>query len=263
MGNFNTNPKNVMTTRTFSLLITNYSSILIYDNYFVQIENDIYDNYIIENKGILTDITFDNLLVNNVGINKFTLYGYNTGIENFQNIMEGNILVTPICYLKNTKILCYVDGEEKYIKIQDIKKNTLIKTYKDGYKQISHLAWCKFKNSSDMDIKKTYKLFKLSKQNNSELFEDLYVSGQHSILVDDIKKHTKPGFRQKKITKIKDKYLINACNCKHFEEIDDDEEYELFHIVIDNEQYGIWANGILSESLSLKTFNSCFRLKEY
>ena len=99
--------------------------------------------------------------------------------------------------------------------------------------------------------------------------EDLFVTGLHNILVDDVDDKEKylSKVNMKKMRKIDDKFLIEVHTMTNFEEILDDNEYELFHIILsdvsDDKQYGIWANGILSESMSWNNFNKKGKLTNY
>jgi len=94
--------------------------------------------------------------------------------------------------------------------------------------------------------------------------DDLIISGGHSILVDKLYDNEKQIQRQtsSKTLKIDDKYMLFACASNKFEKMMNKNVYTYYHIVIDNtdelsvqnksmyKQYGIWANGILTESIS-------------
>jgi hypothetical protein len=84
----------------------------------------------------------------------------------------------------------------------------------------------------------------------------IIVTAGHSLLVDELTEqeeliHSKYGFSQT----IDNKKLLLALASDKFEKIDDDEEYELYHFVLENDDiyghYGVYINdGILSESTS-------------
>lgn len=173
---------------------------------------------------------------------KTTIYSYN---------------VNTACYLKGTKILCLKDNEEKYICIEDLDENCLVKTLNHGYKKISILGFQKLLNCEN---KVRHKLYKLPKEKNDELIEDLYVTGQHSILVDKLTEKQKNDSLKywSKLLKIEDKFLLQACVNEDFEDVKIKDEYILYQLVLEhenkNERYGIWANGILSETMSENTF---------
>jgi hypothetical protein len=56
-------------------------------------------------------------------------------------------------------------------------------------------------------------------------------------------------------TKISDKYLALACFSDEFEKIENNELYNVYHLILENnnktEQFGIYANdGILTETMT-------------
>jgi hypothetical protein len=102
-------------------------------------------------------------------------------------------------------------------------------------------------------------LYKLNKNDFPELFEDLFITGGHPLLVDDkdLDEETK-----KKLLDMIDygtpiitegKYRAFACVHPKAELWNDEKEHEIFDIVLENEDpkknYGIWVNGILTESM--------------
>ena len=92
----------------------------------------------------------------------------------------------------------------------------------------------------------------MAKEDYEELFEDLYVNGGHSILVDTLTEEENrinlKLFREYK--KIGDKIrLLTYINQKAIP-INDDFRHELYHITTGEEE-GIYANGILAESYNL------------
>ena len=162
----------------------------------------------------------------------YTLGVYNT----ITNIMIGSttLSLTVNCYVKGTKILCLIDDEEKYIKIENIKKGMLIKTYKHGYKKVILKGINTILNTT---IHTFNKIYVMKKEINSDLIDDLYVCGQHSILVDNLTESQieKSLKKWSKILKIDDKYLLMAYVNENFEEVNNDEMYTIYHLVLENE----------------------------
>ena len=83
---------------------------------------------------------------------------------------------------------------------------------------------------------------------------DVILTGGHSILVDEL---TEEEDKHNKLYKFKrsihDKKFLLACSSNKFEKIEDDNEYELFHFVLESADYyanyGVYiTDGILSES---------------
>jgi hypothetical protein len=102
------------------------------------------------------------------------------------------------------------------------------------------------------------KLYKCTKEDYG-VFEDLILTGAHSILVDELTQleKIKSILSLGNIFKTDDKYRLPAC-------IDDKPVpvepgvYTIYHLVLENDNeytnYGIYANGILVESCSKYDF---------
>ena len=161
------------------------------------------------------------------------------------------------CFHSDTKILCVFNGIEKYVPIKDIKLGTEVKTYLHGNKKVIIKGMCKLRNNPKEEV---HTLYKLSKEKVHELVEDLYVAGLHSNLVDELtdKQREKISKYWKTFLKIDDKYLLMALANEKFERCDNSDINEIYQIVLEHERengrYGVWANGILSETMSLHTF---------
>ena len=165
------------------------------------------------------------------------------------------------CFMIGTKILCLnMNLEEVYISIEDITEEYLVKTYLHGYKKIKSIGKSIITNNpNDMN----FCMFKLNAVD--DFSDDLIVTGGHAILVDqltelDIKEHL---LKWPELKKIDDKYLLLAGLSDKFEKICNNNEYEVFHIVCEddgdeNKQYGIYANGILAESITDYNYKQFF-----
>jgi hypothetical protein len=138
------------------------------------------------------------------------------------------------CYNIDTLVLAFKDNQEQYVKIQDLRKNDLIKTYNDGYRPIKLIGKSVITNNPSCPRLCMYH------------YNGLYITGGHSILVDE--------FCRKKI---EDKYLRLCCDDKRFEKITNNDNYTVFHLVLEGEKsrYGIYVNnGILSETIKEEVF---------
>lgn len=283
MGSYTSTPSSAIVGEPFSLSIVSFEEYFIYTNYVLTIDGTDYTSYTINTdtpSAGQTTIVFTGISVGTSGPKIFILKGNDGGSNT--DILQGDINISPVCYLKGTKILCLIDNLEQYINIENIIPGTLVKTYKHGYKKLKILGWNKFKNNSkgygngdrngngDGNENLISKLYKLPKEKNSELIEDLYVSGQHSILVDELNEQQINLIKTRwaRLLKIEDKFLLMAFVSSDFEIINDDNEYELFHVILENDsddkqQFGIWANGILSESMSYHTFVTKKKMVDY
>lgn len=169
--------------------------------------------------------------------------------------------IPPICFHEKTKLLCFdpntrLDG---YVSIKDVKVGNIVKTYKHGYRKIKYLYKGVMKNNPKKWSECMYLLRKGS--HGLKLTEDLIITGQHSILLPRIEESYRDKFDNihMKIPEIDGLYMVNAGLSSLFEKIHTEEIFTIYHIVLENDgdkdkQYGVWANGILSETLSERSY---------
>jgi len=230
--------------------------------------------------------TFPNVLIHTSGLNHLYIYDVTTGQLIASDII---IEISAICFKEGTKILCFIDKKEKYIPIEDIKEDTFVKIYKkngkfeDQYKRAKTIIKGSILNAREHTM---HKLYKLSKSKNPALIADLYVTGSHALLYDNlsneefekmdelierynnynIKFRDEDEYDEEYINDIKnmikyyndykitleDKYKLIAYFNTDFEEVTDNSICNIYHIVLENENkyenYGIYANGVLAES---------------
>jgi hypothetical protein len=253
MGNFisTTSPSIPISTQPFNLIITDEYNLIDNNKTYILVLNDIsFTNYTISEP---SQVTFTNVVSNIFGTIPFEIY------ESPSNIYNSSLNIDAVCYAKGTKILCLINEIEQYVNIEDIKEDTLIKTYLHGYKKIKILGKTTIKNTYE---KKINKIYKMSKEKDSNLIDDLYVTGQHSLLVDSLTplEKTQTMTKWKKFLSIDDKQLLMAWISNKFEDVKNNNIYELYQIILEHEKdsgrYGIWANGILSETMSMETFKN-------
>jgi hypothetical protein len=206
------------------------------------------------NSNIAIGIEDEPIATSNLDYSKVKIAVSNrTTNANFTNDTQ---LLDPICFVKGTKILCLQGETEKYIPIEDLTTNHYVKTYSNGYKKIIFIKQFSLINSTRQPVtkkEKIHKIYKLAKEDYEELFEDLYINGGHSILVDNLtEEENRINLKLFNIyKKIGDKIrLLTYINEKAIP-INDDFRYEMYHISTGNEE-GIFANGILTESYNLE-----------
>jgi hypothetical protein len=117
------------------------------------------------------------------------------------------------------------------------------------------------RNTEDHSINN---LYRLSRSNNNQLFEDLYITGSHAMLYDNISEKEEDAmnnlletynnkFNIKISKKIDGKYKLIAYYDKTFVEIRQNINVNIYHLVLENEHkfvnYGIYANGALTETI--------------
>jgi hypothetical protein len=153
----------------------------------------------------------------------------------------------PVCYAAGTKILC----ENGYRPIEELKPGDVIQTYLHGNLPIECIKSNTFINNPDKWSDCMYKMVSTNPDH-----EDLIVTGGHGILKERLTpeelKADIDWFNKNRRYSIIDKwYLQRAAFSKDFVKITDKKEYTYYHLSLkskNGKRYGIWANGILSES---------------
>ena len=103
-------------------------------------------------------------------------------------------------------------------------------------------------------------MYKMIRNDHNGLIEDLTVTGGHAILVNNIDLYREENERLMGATqKIDDKYLLLAAASPDFVKLENNDEYTYYHFILENngnddERFGIWSNGILSETPSKRQF---------
>lgn len=157
----------------------------------------------------------------------------------------------PICFLKGT----YIYTKEGYKQIETLKKGDLINTFKDNYVAIDTIVEEEMYHNAEKERNKN-QLFKLSYPEYPQLLKELYITGAHSILVgkltDKQKEHIIQDYGKVFATDLFDRlpaYLDEKAKVH-----EESGTYTIYHLALENENmhsnYGIFANGLLVESLS-------------
>jgi hypothetical protein len=229
------------------------------------------NNYVLKNQ---LDVTVSSVYTGTNNSETFTfknvylmaglnvLYIYNLTTTSMSPTFNENAIqieVSSVCFREGTNILCYNKGtNDKYIPIEQLNESNYVKTHKHGYKKVKYLIKTKMINSSKKTINK---LYMMKKSENNGLINDLYVTGSHALLKDELSEREQKkmntllsNFKDIKYDKkIDDKYKLLSCFDKRFVEYNEEGYYNIYHIVLEDDKgiyknYGIYANGILAES---------------
>lgn len=188
-----------------------------------------------------------------ITVPKLTNVGEQTGIwifTSFQTAKDSELPFT--CFNEDAKILT----DRGYIPIQDLRKGDLIKTLKHGLLPIDMIGKREIYHPAVQERIKD-QLYNVSKDKYTELFEDLIITGCHSILVDSF-----TGEEQKeKVIEINgdiyitdNKYRLPACADARASVCEIPGFYTIYHLALENDNYymnyGIYANGLLVETCS-------------
>ena len=152
------------------------------------------------------------------------------------------------CFLEGSTILCKVNGVDKYIMVEELKKGTLVKTSMDGYIPVLLIGKGTIYNP-DNDERTETRLYKCSTTKYPQLKEDLYITGAHSILEFPITDKQKDAIikHMGKLYVTDKKYRLMACLDERAEPWNSKGTYNIWHFALENENermnYGVYANG--------------------
>ena len=164
-----------------------------------------------------------------------------------------------MCFKEDTKILCLdpTDNTEQYLPIQSLKKGTLVKTLASGYQPIQLIGHSKIYNSANQ-LRSKNRLYKCQKEQYPELTEDLIITGCHSILVWDItdKQRAELEEHMGQIFVTENRYRLMACIDEKALPYEKEGVFTIWHFALENDHdrknYGVYANGLLVESSSIR-----------
>jgi hypothetical protein len=190
------------------------------------------------------------------------IHGYTVQALNFAGFNTG-----MVCFKEDSKILCLVDGVEKEVFVQDLRKGVLVKTLLSGYVPVYMIGTSKIYNSGNLDRIKD-RLYLCSKEKYPELNEDLVITGGHSILVDKF-----VGNQLEQTKKQCDgRFFLTEKKIRLMAYLDDratpynkEGEYNIYHFALENEEYfhnyGVYANGLLVETCSKRYLTELSNMK--
>ena len=157
-----------------------------------------------------------------------------------------------ICFKEDTKILT----KGGYRPIQELRPGDLIKTIKHGYKAINMIGYREIYNPICEERIKD-KLYKCTYSAFPEIFEDLIITGCHSILVDNFKDDDQLEKTKRILGGIystDDKWRLPACVDERTVPYEKEGTFTIYHLALDNDDYymnyGIFANGLVVETCS-------------
>lgn len=162
-----------------------------------------------------------------------------------------SIYTAPICFLKGT----YIYTNKGYELIENLKKGDLVNTFKDNYVPIDTIVEEEMYHDAQKERNKG-QLYKLDHPEYPQLLKELYITGAHSLLVgkltDKQKNQIIQDYGKTFATDLFDRlpaYLDEKAKVH-----DVSGKYTIYHLALENENifsnYGIYANGLLVESLS-------------
>jgi hypothetical protein len=191
---------------------------------------------------------------------------YNNG-DTLNN--DGNYNMYPAypCFLEGSQILCSVDGVEKYVAVEELKKGTLVKTRGHGFKAVELIGSGVIANPGD-DARTENRLYRCSTRMYPELKSDLFITGAHSILVKELtgKERAQTVKQLGRVFITGDRYRLMACLDARAEPWNAKGTFPIRHFALENvdegHNYGVYANGgLLVETCSIKFLKTKTNMK--
>jgi len=171
------------------------------------------------------------------------------------------------CFLEGTRILCLINGVETYVPVESLKKGMLVKTSLDGYKALDIIGSGSILNPGTTE-RVEHRLYKCSPSKYPELSSDLYLTGCHSILVDELTERQRSETKRilNRIFVTDKKYRLAASIDERAEPWASEGIYTIWHFALENTNenmnYGVYANGgLLVESCCKSTMRTRSNLK--
>ena len=164
------------------------------------------------------------------------------------------------CFKEGTEILCRVGNKDVYIPVEDLKTGYMVKTYKRGYRSLVSIGSTDTRYVVNDEL---HDMYKLSMCDSSDLTDDLYLTGGHSILVDELTEEEERKMREidwpEKFYKIEDKFKLLASYSSKMKKTG--KKGVVFNFVLDQDEvedgfynYGIYANGMIVETCNRNSF---------
>jgi hypothetical protein len=167
------------------------------------------------------------------------------------------------CFIENTKITILENNEEIQKYVQYLKKDDLVKTSDGTYKKIVFIGYNK------INVLKNLNHIMILDENTYNSNEKLYLTSGHSILFKDttfINEYYNPDIYTDNIDgyyKIMTQHcsLFRYANLDDITHINNNNFVNYYHIALENDdhdgQYGIYANNVLCESMSINYISEC------
>jgi len=174
------------------------------------------------------------------------------------SITDGGYVASIVCFKEGSKILT----NKGYKPIETLKSGDLVKTLKNGFKPIYKIGKRDIFHPAEKNRIKD-QLYKFSKDKHPDVFEDLVLTGCHSVLIDTFKseeqKQKAIEINSGRLCVTDRKYRLPSCLDERAVVYEKPGKYTIYHIALENDDYimnyGIYANGLLVETCSKRYLN--------
>jgi hypothetical protein len=191
----------------------------------------------------------------NLGMGSNTLQIYDAS----NNAFGMPIIISVACFLEGTLIKCLSENmfDDVYIPVEKLTKQTYVKTLSSGYVQIHSIGYTEIHNPSE-ETDTDNRLFKYSVDRVPELFQDLYITGNHAALVETFSReeYDRVVSHMGAVYETEKRFRMPACLDSRAEPYVEPGPCKIWHFALQNPDiytnYGVYANGLLVESSSIR-----------
>jgi hypothetical protein len=166
-------------------------------------------------------------------------------------------LSNMFCFSEGTHILSHTINErDEEVLIENLRMGDLVKTYLHGYRRIVRIGkGIMFNNPNDV----WNCMYEYPHSNY------LTVTGGHAILCDTITSEERERltdlYRGGKICMLDGKYVVFASTSSLFRPIRNNQVYIYYNLALEgdgevNRRFGIWANGVMTETSTIEHFTN-------
>ena len=160
-------------------------------------------------------------------------------------------IIYAICFKEDSEILCLIDNEEKYVKVQEMKPNMLVKTHNEDYVAVDTIGWFMLDNQQNSE-RHPNGLYELTKEKYPELTNNLILTGNHCILVDKLHAQPLNTYKFARHAKLHNKHKLPCVANEHAIPYKKEGLHKIWSFCLQSEDktknFGIYANGMLVES---------------
>ena len=240
----------ITTVTTEYLFISKYVNATFYQIDIAQMATKTTVAYLLERTYAFIEKAISSAILDNIlYLLSSEMQGSKTYYKTYQ--LSISFSAIPICFLKGT----YIYTKEGYKQIETLKKGDLVNTFKDNYVAIDTIIEEEMYHDASKPRNKG-QLFKLDYPDYPQLLKELYITGAHSILVgkltDKQKEQILKDYGKTFATDLFDR--LPAYIDEKAKVHEESGTYTIYHLALENESmysnYGIFANGLLVESLS-------------
>jgi hypothetical protein len=156
--------------------------------------------------------------------------------------------------------------DKGYRLIQYLRSGDLLATLRNGLVPIHRIGRSTITHQAT-ENRIQNQLYVCTPEKYPEVFEDLVLTGCHSILVDEMEDIEKEDTRiiLNDLYLTDDKYRLPACVDRRAKIYEEPGKYTIYHIALENADYyanyGIYANGLLVESCSKRYLLECSKME--